>query len=205
MLGRAIGQAPADNAVAKFVSNAIEGNVQKIATPKKKRKIAPLELVKKELTDEKQNRVYMCMHRISMLTEIIKIEYLTEMDVDLKEPYLNNLANRIGKDALEILNAMARSQKVQYEVLNKDYFEEYALEMHRVFHYFVGLEMEKVRDMMDAWDKAKEMGGEDIKAFVTVGFTDEELKKLDTLLKRKGVPESLVRKLGGISKECKED
>lgn len=162
----------------------------------------PFGMVKTAVTEERKNRIFSSIQHIAVMTEIIKIEYCQEMDVQFRDPYLNNLATRIGNDCLDLASRISKGPLVQFTSKDADFSEDYAIELHRVFKLFIGMEIEKIAELMDGWEAiAEKVENAGDLNYITMGFTPEELEEVGRLIKRKGISDSLKTKFEAVIKE----
>lgn len=106
-------------------------------------------MIKQQMTPERKARVYKSVQFMAVMAELIKIEYQCDMDARFKNPLVNQFAGRIVKDANAILTNLAINQNVNIRFQSIDYIEGYACELHRVFHFFVGLPVDQIKEVMD--------------------------------------------------------
>ncbi|RAV52328.1 hypothetical protein DIU36_24650 [Mucilaginibacter rubeus] len=83
------------------------------------------------------------------MAELIKMEHMADMDVNFKNPQANMFAGRIAKDAQAIQTHLLSNPRVQLKVTDPEFVEDYAGELYRVFHYFIGLPLSQVKEVMD--------------------------------------------------------
>lgn len=101
------------------------------------------------LTDDRRERVYLSMQLISVLASVIQIEHAMESDVKLGKPEINMFAGRILKDAIAIQNHLSAGDKLSLKTVNKGFIEEYSGELWRLNKFFIGLDIEQIREFAD--------------------------------------------------------
>ena len=106
-------------------------------------------MIKQELTPERKERVFKSVQFMSVMAEMIRLEYMADMDVRFKNPQVNQFAGRILEDLKQIKFHLRNSEKVKLRFNVEDEAEEYAGELYRVFHYFIGLPVGQIRQVMD--------------------------------------------------------
>lgn len=84
-----------------------------------------------------------------LMAELIKIEHTSDMDVDFRMPQINQFAGRIVKDAQAIQYHLKSNTKLNLKVSDNDFVEEYTCELYRVFHFFIGLPIGQIKEVMD--------------------------------------------------------
>jgi hypothetical protein len=113
-------------------------------------------MIKQTLTPERKEKVFSSVQFMALMAEMIQIEHGIHMDVDFKRPQINNFASRISKDAAAILLHLQSDPKVQFKNADKDFTFDYALELHRIFQFFIGFPIEKIREYLDGIEKMRE-------------------------------------------------
>lgn len=104
---------------------------------------------KTTLSPERSYKIFASVQFMAVMAEMIRIEHQMYMDADFKNPPVNNFAGRIRKDADAILMHLKSNPKLDFKNTDPEFSEEYAAEMHRIFHYFIGYPIEKIREFMD--------------------------------------------------------
>lgn len=162
----------------------------------------PFGQIKRDLTEEKKNRILSSVQHLAIMAEMIGIEYQMEMDVLYRDPYLNNLTNRIGTDCLSIDNRIRKGNLPRFTVKDKDFAEDYAGELHRLFKLFIGMDLQKIKDLLDGWEAiSKNVEDPDDLNYITIGFTPLELQEIAKFVKRKGITDGLKIKFEAVIKE----
>jgi hypothetical protein len=106
-------------------------------------------MIKQAMTQERANRILRSSQFMLLMAELIKMEHMADMDTRFKHPQANQFACRIAKDAEAIKTHLKTHMRVQMSVSDNDFVEEYAGELYRVFHYFIGLPLSQVKEVMD--------------------------------------------------------
>jgi hypothetical protein len=106
-------------------------------------------MIKQEMTPVRMTRIIRSVQYMAVMAELIKMEHLADMDTRFKNPQANQFAARIAKDADAIQLHLATNKNVNIKFAGRDYVEEYAGELYRVFHYFIGLPVEQIKTVMD--------------------------------------------------------
>jgi hypothetical protein len=106
-------------------------------------------MIKQEMTEVRKARILKSVTMMAVMAEVIKMEYIQDMDTRFKNPLVNNFANRIRQDAEAIQIHLKTNQNVNIKFLDQNFVEEYAAELHRVFHFFVGIPLSQIKDIMD--------------------------------------------------------
>ncbi len=104
---------------------------------------------KQQLTHKRAANIFKSTQFMTVMAELIKIEFMMHMDVDFRNPVINHNVSRIKQSAELIqlhLSAIIKTKDAEFR-------EEYAAELHRVFNHFIGLDIEAIRDFMDAIDE----------------------------------------------------
>lgn len=103
--------------------------------------------MKKQLTEQRAYNILQSVQIMQVLAECVSIEFQSELvDTNLKNPAINQHASRIKESATAIKTHLSGLVKSK----DKEYFSnEYAVEMHRVLKYFIGLDIAQVREFMD--------------------------------------------------------
>lgn len=102
------------------------------------------------MTDQKKAHIYESISFIAVMAELIKMEHLSELvDADFKNPLANNFARRIKNDANEIRRILKRNETIMIDFISTDFIEEYAAELYRVFHFFIGIPISQIKAVMD--------------------------------------------------------
>ncbi len=102
-------------------------------------------MIKQELTTDRKVKIFRSVQFMHIMAEMIRMEFRMYMDVNFRNPAVNNHASRISQ------SAQAIQQHLSFLVKAKDteYREEYTAELHRVFNFFIGLDIEQIREFMD--------------------------------------------------------
>lgn len=106
-------------------------------------------MIKQELTPIRKKRIIKSVSFMAIMAEMIKMEYLQDMDTRFKNPQVNMFAGRIVKDAKAIQLHLATNDKVNIRFNSMDFIENYAGELHRVVQFFIGLEVAQIHDIMN--------------------------------------------------------
>lgn len=190
------------NSGTKEIEKALQSIQKEKAEAVLPKKRNPFGQVKREVSEEKKNRILASVQHLAVMSEMIGIEYQTEMDALFPDPYLNNLTNRIGTDCLAIASRIKNGNLPKFEIKDADHADEYAGELHRLFKLFIGMELSKIVELLDGWEKiSRNITEEDDLNYVTIGFTPEELEEIGRVVKRKGISEELKIKLEAVIKE----
>jgi len=108
------------------------------------------------MTDEKKARIYKSVQFMAIMAEMIKIEHLTDtVDAYFKNPLVNQFAKRIASDAKDIQANLKRNEKVMISFQDIDFIEEYAAELWSLFHFFIGLPISQIKEIMLGLSNAK--------------------------------------------------
>lgn len=167
-----------------------------------KKKLNPFGQVKQEITGDKKDRILASVQHLAVMSQMIGIEYQMEMDGLFKDPLLNNLTNRIGSDCLALADRINKGNFPRFTLKDPEHADEYAGELHRLFKLFIGMELSKIVELLDGWEKITlNINEEEDIHYVTIGFPPEELEELGRLANRKGISESLKAKLEAVIKE----
>ena len=108
---------------------------------------------KQPLTPQRAINLFFSVQFMAILAEVLKIEHIHYMDTDFKVPQINNFAGRIKKDAESVLFHLKTHPRLNITNTDQEFTEEYAAELHRVFRFFIGLPIEKIREIMDGWEE----------------------------------------------------
>lgn len=104
-----------------------------------------------QMTDKKIARIYKSVQFIAVMAELIKMEHLSDLvDSRFKNPVVNQFAKRIKNDANEIQFHLKKNDKVMIEFQDIDFIENYAAELCRVFHFFIGIPFSQIKTVMDS-------------------------------------------------------
>lgn len=114
-------------------------------------------MIKQVLTPERKERVLQSVQFMAIMTEMIRLEYASDMDVRFKNPQINQFAGRIIKDCEAIKFHLKTDEKIKIKFKDEEFAEEYAGELYRVFHYFIGLPIDQIRQVMDNLHVLSEM------------------------------------------------
>ncbi len=107
-------------------------------------------MIKQIMTPERKARIYSSVQFMAIMAEMIKMEHLTDtIDTNFKNPQVNQFAGRIAKDAEAIQYHLRNNDKVNIKFQDVEFVQEYAWELHRVFHYFIGLPLSQIKEVMD--------------------------------------------------------
>ncbi|GAA4338655.1 hypothetical protein GCM10023149_48770 [Mucilaginibacter gynuensis] len=106
-------------------------------------------MIKQTMTPERMNRIKSSVQFMLIMAEMIQIEYQQDMDVRFKNPQVNQFAGRIIKDAQAIHFHLKNNDKVNIQISDSEFVEEYGIELHRVFKFFIGLPLSQVKEVMD--------------------------------------------------------
>ncbi len=102
------------------------------------------------MTPEKKARIYKSVQFMAVLAEMMKIEHMSDLiDADFKNPQVNQFSKRIKADAQAIQFHLKHNDRVKIEFKDLDFIEEYASELYRVFHFFIGLPLAQIKEVMD--------------------------------------------------------
>lgn len=102
------------------------------------------------MTPERANRIQRSVQYMLIMAEMIKMEHASDViDSRFKNPMANQFANRIANDAKAIQTHLLTNDKVKVQVTDYDFVEEYAGELFRVFHFFIGLPLSNIKTVMD--------------------------------------------------------
>lgn len=115
-------------------------------------------MIKQELTVQRVRRIFFSAQFMSILSEVIKIEHIHEMDVNFKVPEINNFSGRIKKDADSIIMHLCTHPKFSLKNNDKEFSESYAVEIHRLFRLLMGLDIEQLRDLTNGFEKLAQEG-----------------------------------------------
>lgn len=119
-------------------------------------------MIKQTMTPERMVRIHKSVSFMAVMAELIKMEHMADMDARFKNPIVNQFASRIAKDAKAIQTHLASDLNVNIKFQNIDFVEEYAGELYRVFHFFIGLPLSQIKDVMDQLCSQAEVMEEDI-------------------------------------------
>jgi len=107
-------------------------------------------MIKQTMTPEKKARIYKSVQFLAVMAEVIKMEHLTDLiDTDFKNPQANQFAKRIKADAEAIQFHLKCNDRVKIEFKDLEFIQEYAGELYRVFHFFIGLGITQIKEVMD--------------------------------------------------------
>ena len=106
-------------------------------------------MIKQVMTPERANRIQRSVQYMLIMAEMIKMEHASDMDTRFKNPMANQFASRIANDAKAIQTHLLTNDKVKVQVTDYDFVEEYAGELFRVFHFFIGLPLSNIKTVMD--------------------------------------------------------
>jgi hypothetical protein len=107
-------------------------------------------MIKPTMTPEKKLRIYKSVQFMAVMAEVIKLEHCTDLiDADFKNPRMNQFAKRIADDCQAIQFHLKHNDRVKIEFKDLDFIEEYAGELYRVFHFFIGLPKSQIKEVMD--------------------------------------------------------
>ncbi len=106
-------------------------------------------MIKQVMTPARANRIQASVQFMLIMAEMIKMEHCADMDVRFKNPQVNQFASRIAKDAEAIRIHLLSNEKVRVQVTDNEFVQDYAGEMYRVFHFFIGLPLSQVKEVMD--------------------------------------------------------
>lgn len=107
-----------------------------------------MQFIKQQLTPERAANIKESMMVMCLLANVMKMEYAADMDVNFKNPMVNQFAGRIIKDVEAILYHL-RNYSTNAQVSDQGQLEEYAGEMYRVIHYFIRLPLGQMKEIMD--------------------------------------------------------
>ena len=106
--------------------------------------------IKPKMTPEKIARIYKSVQFMAVMSEVIKLEHCSEaIDAEFKNPQLNQFAKRIAADCKAIQFHLKHNDRVKIEFKDLEFIEEYAGELYRVFHFFIGLPLDQIKEVMD--------------------------------------------------------
>ena len=107
-------------------------------------------MIKPTMTPVKKARIYKSVQYMAVMAEILKLEHCSDaIDADFKNPQVNNFAKRIAADCKAIQFHLKHNDRVKIEFKDLDFIEEYASELYRVFHFFIGLPLSQIKEVMD--------------------------------------------------------
>jgi len=109
-------------------------------------------MIKQTLTPKRQEQVIRSMQVIAILAELIKLEHAVEMDVRLKNPRANQYASKIKEYATYIHQELVTHDFIKCQIADRDFVETYSGELFRVVHFFIGMEIETIRETMDKFE-----------------------------------------------------
>jgi hypothetical protein len=107
-------------------------------------------MIKPTMTQGKKARIYKSVQFMAVMAEVMKIEHMSELiDSDFKNPQVNQFAKRIKADAQAIQFHLKHNDRVNIAFKDLEFIEDYAGELYRVFHFFIGLPLPQIKEVMD--------------------------------------------------------
>lgn len=114
-------------------------------------------MIKPTMTPEKKARIYKSVQFMAVMADVIKMEHCSDaIDAEFKNPQVNQFAKRIIADCKAIQFHLKHNDRVKIEFKDLDFIEEYAGELYRVFHFFIGLPLSQIKEVMDELHKISE-------------------------------------------------
>lgn len=107
-------------------------------------------MIRPTMTPEKKARIYKSVQFLAVMAEVMKMEHATDLiDAEFKNPQANQFARRILSDANAIQFHLKKNDRVNIEFKDLEFIEEYAGQLYRVFHFFIGLPLSQITEVMD--------------------------------------------------------
>lgn len=162
-------------------------------------KMNPYGMEKVPLPAARVEKLHLSLQYMSIMSELIKMEYKVGMDADFRDPVMNNLANRIGNDSIDLAKRLRKCGRFEMKNVDESFLEDYTIEMYRVFQFFIGLRKDRVEELLDGWEAIQENVVEQKGLhYITIGLTEEESAEVGKLANRKGLSDGLKTKLEGV-------
>lgn len=116
-------------------------------------------MAKTFLSPERAQNALKSVQFMALMAEMLSLEHCSELiDARFKEPKVNQFAGRIKQDCEAIKFHLKNNSKLNIKFNDAEFIEEYASALYRVFHFFIGLPVDQINELMDGYEKLAKEG-----------------------------------------------